>query len=531
MKRRIWAVGSMAALLAAGCAGWGDRAVALAPDCGAVQALSFPNTVLRSATLVAAGAVSAGSTPMPEHCLVKGEINPRSGVNGVHYGIHFELRLPLAWNGRFQFQGGGGVDGVVREAYGTLREGVTPALAQGAAVISSDMGHTGTSTRDATFGLDPQARIDWGYNAVDKTTQLGKAIVERFYGKPPRHSYYVGCSGGGRQGMMASQRLPQHFDGVVSGAPILEQHAAQVGSLYGIQAFAAIAPPGADGRPVLSRAYSDNDRALIVKGLLQACDALDGVADGLIENHQACRFDPAVLQCTGARNDNCLSAAQVTALAKTMAGPRNSRGEQLYPGIPWETSIGGATWRGNWLGTSTTGVPNAARATNQSIKYVFMTPPAPEFDYFRFNVDTDLALLAESAAFTAATSTDYRAFRQRGAKTIVFVGLGDSLVNPAGVNRWYRQLVDANGGLAATQQFARLYNVPGMEHCTGGSALDHFDPVTPLYDWVEKGVAPTTLMATGKSFPGRVRGLCAYPQMARYVGTGDVNAPENFRCE
>lgn len=535
MKRTLLTLGTTAGLLAAGCAGWDNPVVAgktapLAPDCGAVQALSFDNTVLRSATLVADGVASAGGTPMLAHCLVKGEINPRSGVNGVHHGINFELRLPLTWNGRFQFQGGGGVDGVVREAFGTLREGVTPALAQGAAVISSDMGHTGTSTRDATFGLDPQARIDWGYNAVDKTTQLGKALVERFYGKPPNHSYYVGCSGGGRQGMMASQRLPQHFDGVVSGAPILEQHAAQVGSLYGIQAFAAIAPTDAGGLPILSRAYSDGDLALIAKGLLQACDALDGATDGLIENHPACRFDPAVLQCAGAKDASCLSAGQVTGLKKVMAGPRNSKGEQLYPGIPWDTSIGGATWRGNWLGTSTTSVPNAARATNQSIKYVFMTPPQPDFDYFRFNVDTDVQRLAESAAFTAATRTDYRAFKQRGTKTIVYVGLGDSLVNPAGVNRWYRNLVDANGGLAATQQFARLYNVPGMEHCTGGSALDKFDPVTPLYDWVEKGVAPTTLTATGKSFPGRTRGICPYPQVARYVGSGDVNAAENFRC-
>ncbi|WP_171019955.1 tannase/feruloyl esterase family alpha/beta hydrolase [Hydrogenophaga sp. 2FB] len=539
MKQRTLALAAtapIAALVAAGCATWGDpvasaSAAPLPLNCAAVQGLRFDNTVLQSASLVAAGAVRSGNTPMPAHCLVKAEINPRTGVDGVRYGINVELRLPLQWNGRFQFQGGGGVDGVVREAYGTLREGVTPALAQGSAVVSTDFGHTGTSTRDATFGLDPQARIDWGYNAVDKTTQLGKAIVERFYGKQPNHSYYVGCSGGGRQGMMASQRLPQHFDGVVSGAPILEQHAAQVGSLYGIQAFAAIAPTDAGGLPILSRAYSDGDRALIVKGLLQACDALDGAADGLIENYQACRFNPAVLQCTGAKTDTCLSSAQVTALTKAMAGPRNSKGEQLYPGIPWDTSISGATWRGNWLGTSTTGEPNAARATNQSIKYVFMTPPKPDFDYFRFNVDTDVQLLAESAKITAATSTDYSAFKQRGAKTIVFVGLGDSLVNPAGVNHWYKNLVDASGGLAATQQFARLYNVPGMEHCSGGSALDVFDPVTPLYDWVEKGVAPTTLTATGKSFPGRTRGICAYPQIARYVGSGDVNDPKSFRCE
>lgn len=536
MQRRLWAPVAMAGLLAAGCTGWGEPTATapsapLVPNCGAVQALVFDNTVMHSAVLVPAGAAKSGNTPMPAHCLVKAEINPRTGVNGVRYGINVELRLPLQWNGRFQFQGGGGVDGVVREAYGTLRDGVTPALAQGSAVVSTDFGHTGTSTRDATFGLDPQARIDWGYNAIDKATQLGKAITTRFYGKAPAHAYYVGCSGGGRQGMMASQRLPQHFDGVVSGAPILEQHAAQVGSLWGIQAFAAIAPKDPSGLAILSRAFSDGDRALIVKGLLQACDALDGAADGLIENYPACKFDPAVLQCAGDKDASCLSGAQVSALKKAMAGPQNRKGEQLYPGILWETSIGGNTWRGNWLGTSTTAVPNAARATNQSIKYVFMTPPKPDFDYFRFNFDTDVPLLTASAAVTAATSTDYNAFKRRGAKTILFNGLGDSLVNPAGLNRWYNNLVDANGGIAATQQFARLYNVPGMEHCSGGSSLDVFDPVTPLYDWVEKGVAPTTLTATGKSFPGRSRGICAYPQVARYVGTGDVNDATSFRCE
>lgn len=522
------------ALLAAGCAQWGNAvatAPPLTPNCAAVQALTFDNTVLRSAVLVPAGAAKSGNTPMPAHCLVQAEINPRTGVDGVRYGINVELRLPLQWNGRFQFQGGGGVDGVVREAYGSLREGVTPALAQGAAVVSTDFGHTGTSTRDATFGLDPQARIDWGYNAIDKATQLGKAITTRFYGKAPAHSYYVGCSGGGRQGMMASQRLPQHFDGVVSGAPILEQHAAQVGSLWGIQAFAAIAPKDASGLPILSRAFSDGDRAVIVKGLLQACDALDGAADGLIENYPACKFDPTVLQCAGSKDASCLSGAQVSALKRAMAGPRNSKGEQLYPGIPWDTTIGGATWRGNWLGTSLTAESNAARATNQSIKYVFMTPPQPNFDYFSFNFDTDVGLLTASAAITASTRTDYSVFKRKGGKTIVFTGNGDSLVNPAGVNRWYRDLAGANGGLAATKEFAMFYSVPGMEHCSGGSALDVFDPVTPLYDWVEKGVKPGPMLATGASFPGRTREICTYPLVAKYKGFGSVDDPTSFRCE
>ncbi|WP_159592275.1 tannase/feruloyl esterase family alpha/beta hydrolase [Hydrogenophaga sp. BPS33] len=542
MKRSKLTWSALAVLAISGCGGGGSgdpvvsqptepiQLAPLAPNCEAIGDLVFDKTVFSSASRIADGAVSSGGVPMPEHCLIVGEINPRIGVNDVAYGIKFQLRLPLNWNGRFQFQGGGGVDGSVPNAYGTLRSSVMPALAQGSAVISSDMGHVGAG-RDASFGLDPQARIDWGYNAVDKATQLGKAIVDRFYGNPAKYTYYVGCSGGGRQAMIASQRLPHLFDGVVAGAPILEQHAAQIGSMWGIQAFAAIAPLAADNKPILSQAFSTADQALIADGLLGACDGLDGAVDGLIENYQACRFNPAVLQCAGAKDATCLSADQVNALTKTMAGPRNSAGEQLYPGIPWETSIRGTTWRGNWLGTSATSTPNAARSTNQSIKYVFMTPPQPDFDYFQFNFDTDVALLTESAAITASTSTDYTVFKKKGGKAIIFTGNGDSLVNPAGVNRWYRNLVDDNGGLKATKEFAVFYNVPGMEHCSGGSALDVFDPVTPLYDWVEKGVKPPPMMATGSSFPGRTREICAYPLIARYKGFGDVNDPTSFRCE
>ena len=295
---------------------------------------------------------------MPAHCLVSGEIAPRTGSDGVRYSIGFELRIPLAWNGRFQFQGGGGVDGTIPPAFGTLRDGVMPALSQGTAVVTSNMGHTGTSTRDATFGLDAQARIDWGYNAMDKVTVLAKALVTRFHGKAPAYSYYVGCSGGGRQGMMMSQRFPQHFDGVVSGAPILEQHLAQVGSMQQLQAFRAIAPADASGAKILSRAFSDDDLQLIANGVLAKCDALDGAADGLIENHGACTYDVQALQCTGAKQPGCLSAEQVGAFTRVMQGPKNGAGQLLYPPPPWDTGIAG--WRATQLGTSTTATPNAS---------------------------------------------------------------------------------------------------------------------------------------------------------------------------
>ncbi len=211
-----------------------------------------------------------------------------------------------------------------------------------------------------------------------------------------------------------------------------------------------------------------------------------------------------------------------------MQGPKNSAGIQLYPPPPWDTGIAG--WRATQLGTSTTAVPNATKATNQSIRYVFMTPPAPDFDYFTFDFDRDPARLLASAAFTASNGVNYEGFKARGGKTIIYNGQSDSLVNPAGVNRWYRNLVAANGGLEATQSFARFFVVPGMEHCSGGRALDRFDPVTALYDWVEKGIAPTALMASGKQFPGRTRPICAYPLIARYNGHGSVDDAANFRC-
>ncbi|RCW70548.1 tannase/feruloyl esterase family alpha/beta hydrolase [Pseudorhodoferax soli] len=534
-SKTLGAIASIA-LLATGCGGGDDAtpdtpaATALAPDCTAVQRLSHANTVFKSAIQIDTDVVRSGTVTMPAHCVVTGEINPRTGVNGVRYSIGFELRLPLTWNGRFQFLGGGGVDGSIPLAYGFQRTGGVPALAQGAAVVTSDMGHTGVNGRDATFGLDQQARIDWGYNAMDKVTVMAKEVIGKFYGKAPQYSYYVGTSGGGRQGMMMAQRFPLHFDGIVSGAPILEQHLAQIGSMQMLQEFTAIAPKNANGQPILSKAYTDGDLKLIAAAVLSKCDALDGVADGLIENYPACTFDASELQCPGGKADTCLSAPQVTAFNKVMTGPRNSAGALLYPPAPWDTGIGEPEWRSDQIGTATGPIPNSSKFSNQSIKYVFMTPAAPDFDYLKFNFDTDPASMLASAAYTATNSTNYDGFKARKGKHIVYVGLADTLVNPSGVNRWYRELVAANGGLEATKQFARLFNFPGMGHSVGGAALDRFDPVAAIQEWVEKGVAPDFLVATGSRFPGRTRNICAYPQIARYVGSGSVDDAASFRC-
>jgi hypothetical protein len=517
------------ALLGAALCGACSHEVALQPDCAALLRVALPSTVIGTTRLVPAGAERAGDLPLPAHCVVSAEIDARTGVAGVRYATRLELRLPQDWNGRFQFMGGGGTDGSVRPAFGFAANGSPPALAAGYAVVSSDFGHQASDPRDASFGLDPQARIDWGYRSLGQVTQAAKTLIGAYYGRAPQYSYYAGCSGGGRQAMMAALRYADQFDGIVAGAPILEQHVAQTGSMQILQEFTRIAPPGADGKPVLSRAFSDADLGLLQRDVLAQCDALDGLADGSVDHLAACRYDPARLQCSGAKTDGCLSAAQVGALARVLAGPRDSRGNALYE--PYPIDAGVIQWRAAMLGTSTTAVPNAARATNTSVKYVFMTPPAPGFDYLQFDFDTDPARLLASAAFTATNSTDYRNFKARDGKAIVYMGTGDALLNANGTRRWYERLTDANGGTAGTQAFARYFQVPGMGHCGGGPALDRFDAFGALVDWVEKGQAPAHLRATGAAFPGRTRLLCPYPQRPRYLGAGDTNDAASFRCE
>ncbi len=505
------------------------QAPALQPDCAALQRVVLPQTVISAALPVAAGAQRAGELPLPAHCVLSAEIGARTGFAGVRYATRLELRLPQAWNGRFQFMGGGGTDGNVRPAHGFSNNGSPPALAAGYAVVSSDFGHQATDPRDASFGLDPQARTDWGYQSQVQVTHTAKALITAYYGRAPQYSYYAGCSGGGRQAMMAALRLANEFDGIVAGAPILEQHVAQIGSMQILQEFTRIAPAGADGRPVLSRAFSDADLGLIQRDVLAQCDALDGLSDGSIDNPAACRYSPARLQCRASGDANCLSAGQVTALTRVLEGPRDARGRALYE--PYPIDAGVIQWRGAMLGNSTTAAPNAARATNTSVKLVFMTPPAPEFDYLQFNFDTDPARLAESASFTATNSTDYRAFKARGGKALIYMGQGDGLLNANGVRRWYEGLAQANGGFAMTADFARYFPVPGMGHCGGGPALDRFDPFGALVQWVEAGKAPAALHASGNAFPGRSRPICAYPQVARYKGVGDTQSAESFRCE
>ena len=304
----------------------------------------------------------SGSDTQPAHCVVRGSAAPRTGADGKAYETRFELRLPTTWSGRFLYQGGGGNDGMVAPAVGR-NTGSFPetGLQRGFAVVTTDAGHQGATPE---FGLDPIARVDHAYAAHDRTATIAFTIVARYYGRAPDRKYFVGCSGGGRQGMMFAQRYPAYFDGIVICAPAMSvSSGATIAAAWDTQTFLSVAPTNADGQRVLSQAFSDADLALVARGITAACDAADGATDGTVLRPDACRFDPKRLQCAGAKDANCLTSAQVGAIERAFGGPRDSSGRALYVGQAWDPGIAAPGWRQWKLGSSQTGTPNAANAT------------------------------------------------------------------------------------------------------------------------------------------------------------------------
>jgi feruloyl esterase len=502
--------------------------------CQALKSFAWPELVVAEATLVPKGPANPPEavppdTILPEHCLFRATLSPRKGADGQQFGIGIELRLPIDWNGRFAFQGGGGLDGVLHASYGSVfGTMLPPALVRGFAVVSTDGGHRGKSMLDARFGLDQQARLDYAYNALDKTTVIAKALIAKFYGRKPDYSYFVGCSNGGRNGMMAAQRFPTYFDGIVSGDPTFRLAWTNVDQVWNEVVLARAAPKDADGRPIVSKALSESDLKLVSNAVLKACDAKDGLKDGMINDFKACKFDPVVLQCKGAKTDSCLLPKQVTALKELMGGPHDSKGHQLYAPFPYDTGIGGPAFRGMHFGHSETGKLDAADATLgfDSTRYYAMTPPDPTFDPMKFDFDHDTKRILETSKINDADSTYLVTFASH-AKLILYHGLSDQGLSPLDTAAWYDKLKASTGG--TTQDWARLFMVPGMTHCSGGQATDQFDMLTAIQNWVEKGKAPDRIVAKGKAFPGVTRPLCPYPQVARYVG-GDPKSEKSFEC-
>ncbi|HYJ93210.1 MAG TPA: tannase/feruloyl esterase family alpha/beta hydrolase [Vicinamibacterales bacterium] len=478
----------------------------------------------------------AGSASQPAHCIVRGAAAPRTGADGKSYETRFELRLPTAWSGRFLYQGGGGNDGTVAPAVGRNTGSFSDTgLQRGFAVITTDAGHQGPTPE---FGLDPTARVDHAYAAHERTATIAFALVARYYGRAPDRKYFVGCSGGGRQGMMFAQRYPTYFDGIAICAPAMSvSSGAMTAAAWDSQAYLSVAPTNTEGQRILSQAFSDADLALVARSITAACDAADGATDGMVLRPEACRFDPKRLQCAGAKDASCLTSAQATALERTFAGPRDSSGRALYVGQAWDPGIAAPGWRQWKLGSSQTGTPNAANTTLMAgaLAHEFFTPPDPAFDITQFDFDRDPARMeAFSAIFDTYRDASLAEFRKRGGKLLIFHGTADPIFSALESIDYYQRLTHNNGGSESTGRWARLFLVPGMNHCAGGPATDSFDGLGAIVDWVERGAAPSRIEASARSgttnFPGRTRPLCAYPSFARYNGSGSLEDGANFVC-
>jgi feruloyl esterase len=340
----------------------------------------------------------------------------------------------------------------------------------------------------------------------------------------------MGCSEGGREGLIAAQRYPDVFDGIIAGAPAFHLSRAMIAEAWNNQAFASVAPKSSDAPPNLAQAFTDHELQLVADAVLAKCDALDGARDGLISDPMACHFDPQVLTCPAAQGHECLSAEKVTALRKVFAGPKNTAGEPLYSDWLYDSGVSEFGWRLWMLGNGQMPALNLLIAP-AAINGLALGNKPPRIDIMHFDFDVDTHRLDVVSSQLDATSVNYEGFRRRGAKLLLYTGVSDPIFSAADLTRYYSALSGANGGIESAGTFARLFLVPGMNHCGGGKATDQFDTLAALENWVEQGKAPDRIVARGAAFPGRTRPLCPYPSVARYSGSGDIESADSFICK
>ena len=478
---------------------------------------------------------------VPRHCEVIGIARPTSDS-----GIGFVLWLPPQdlWNGKYLQEGNGGWAGSIQPI--TL---LGP-LARGYAVAATDDGHrTEGMMPDASWAVGhPEKLIDFGYRALHQTAILSKAILEDSYGKPATRAFFSGCSDGGREALMEAERYPEDFDGILAGAPANDWTRHFTGFIWNELALHA--------KPESS--ITAAQLPAIQKAAIAACDALDGVKDGLIEDPRQCHFDPSVLLCHGAPGSDCLTQPQIDALVKIYSGPKSpSTGEQIYPGYEPGTEADPSAWR-IWI----IGPIQSAFGNSYYSQAVFEDP---HWDWHTMDLDRDLRLADEkTAAILNAYNPDLRSFRAHGGKLIQYHGWGDAAIAPRDSIAFYQKVQaflkrypdPRSTAPADIQAFYRLFMVPGLQHCTGGPGPTSFgndgfllqnglpddaghDILLALERWVADGVAPDKIIATGRigadpqsKAPGVLitRPLCAYPALAHYKGQGDTNSAENFEC-
>jgi Tannase and feruloyl esterase len=513
---------------------------------------AFANTAIAAASAVAAGTLTVAGAPVGAHCQVTGKMNQRtSTIDGLPYAINFEMRLPNAWNGRFFYQANGGIDGSVVTATGGVNGGggLTNALNMGFAVISSDAGHLGS--QGPTFGLDPQARLDYGYNAAAVLTPMAKNLINAAYGKGPDRSYFGGCSNGGRHTFVAATRMPEQYDGYLAGAPGYRLPLAAIANIYGAKQYASVASTPGD----ISTGFTAAERSLVSAAVVAKCDALDGVADGIVQDTTACQANfklaTDVPTCTAGRDGTCLSAEQKTAIAPIFSGAVDGAGKSFYSSFPYDSGLGtpGVAF---WEFTAPIALDSGG------VAMIWGVPPASPTGF----VGADFALngsIDSMLASVAATNGTYKEsalsfmlppdptnlakLKSRGAKMMVYHGVSDTIFSPDDTTAWYDGVAKNNGGNASN--FARFYRVPGMNHCSGGPSTDQFDMLSSLVAWVEQGTAPDSVIASARGVgnaaganaavpgtwsPTRTRPLCPYPKVAKYKGSGDIEVADSFSC-
>jgi hypothetical protein len=474
--------------------------------CGALVALTGYEFSVSTAARVAA------SREAPEFCRVTGLIAPE---------VRFELELPSAWNGRLYMFGNGGYAGENLDAPGRVTT-AQRALARGFAAVQTNTGHDAAVEPLGTFAASPQKFVDYAYRAVHVTALTAKRLALAYYATAPRRAYFDGCSTGGRQALVEAQRFPDDFDGIVAGAPVLDFSGTMISYSMIQRAFAAAPLSAAKLRLVADAVYGK-------------CDAADGVKDGVIDDPRTCRFSPAadLPQCSGdADGTDCFTSAQRRALeAVYRAVPRG--GADFFPGWPAGAEIAAAAGQNSawvpWF-VAPSGRPIQASFGETFFKYIAFGAPRPDYDWLSFNIDTDLARIETARAVLDATNPDLTRFKARGGKMVSYFGWADPALNPLMGVRYYENVTRQMG--PTTADFYRLFMVPGMFHCGGGVGTSTFDALTAVVEWVEKGIAPQSILASrladGKTV--RTRPLCPYSQTAKYKGTGSIDDAGSFAC-
>jgi feruloyl esterase len=474
------------------------------PSCASLKTLSLPNVTITATDFVPAGAQPAGrggqGAPLPAHCRVAAVLKPSPDSH-----IEMELWMPAEnWNGKFLAVGNGGWAGSIQTA------AIANGLRRGYATASNDTGHKGGS---ASFALgQPEKLIDFGYRAMHEMAVQSKAIIQSFYNRGPRLSYYQGCSTGGRQGMMEAQRYPEDFDAIIAGAPVYNVVHLNI-SQVSLQVEMLKDP---------ARIVPRDKVSLFANAVVAACDEKDGVKDNIIGEPRTCRFDPTVLLCKGGGASDCLTRPQVENAKSAYLPVTTGKGELVYPGRSPGFETG---WR----------IPTPGQPLNPLFSDTprYIGRQDPNWDVMSFNLETDLALALKNGGFIEAGDPDLSKFKARGGKLLLYHGWADPGPAPENTINYYETVTGKLGG--NQNDWMRLFLMPGVGHCGGGVGPDQADFLGAMERWRESGIAPDQIQATrgagrgGQQAP-MSRPLCPYPQVARYTGSGSTNEAGNFRC-